>query len=206
VPEVDPSRVHVVYLGVDQSAFFPERALDYSEFENMVLYVGQRGGYKRFDLAIGAIEKCKDLSLGIVGPIPTESEVNLLNSQLPGRWHSFGPVTGSRLRELYSMVFAFIYPSDYEGFGLPILEAMACGCPVVAANTASLPEVGGAAAIYARKQESEMFAASLTRLQMSANERQSAISAGLLQANKFSWNRTFSDTLSVYMNEPLQAQ
>lgn len=202
-PEVDPSRVHVVYLGVDQSTFFPERASNSSELENVILYVGQRGGHKRFDLAVEAVAQCRDLSLGIVGPAPTEPEVKLLDSQLLGRWHSFGPVSSSRLRELYSTAFAFIYPSDYEGFGLPILEAMACGCPVIAAHTASLPEVGGAAAIYAREQDPEMFAAALTQLQISANDRQAAISAGLRQAKKFTWERTFSETLSIYLGEPV---
>ena len=198
-PEVDPSRVHVVYLGVDQSTFFPERLSNSSGLGNMVLYVGQRVGHKRFDLAVEAVAQCRDLSLGIVGPTPTEPEVKLLNSQLLGRWYSFGQVSSSRLRELYSTAFAFIYPSDYEGFGLPILEAMACGCPVVAAQTASLPEVGGTAAIYASEQDAEMFAAALTQLQISTSDRQAAITAGLRQAKGFTWERTFNETLLIYL-------
>jgi mannosyltransferase len=207
-PEVDPSRVHVVYLGVDQSTFYPDLELERntSKMEKMVLYVGQRGGHKRFDLAVDSVAKCRDLSLGIVGPDPTKLEINLLNSQLLGRWHSFGTVSSSQLRELYSTAFAFIYPSDYEGFGLPILEAMACGCPVLAAHTASLPEVGGVAAIYALRQDPEMFAAALTQLQSSANARQDLISAGLRQAKKFTWERTFSETLSIYLGEPVSAR
>jgi mannosyltransferase len=203
-PEIDPDKVKVVYLGVDQSIFYPEPACDNFVSEKMVLYVGQRGRYKRFDLAIEAVEMCHDLSLGIVGPTPTELETKLLNSKLPGRWYSFGSVTSSQLRLLYSKAFAFIYPSDYEGFGLPILEAMSCGCPVVAANNSSLPEVGGTAAIYASEQKPEMFAEALTHLNMSVNNRQSTINAGLLQANKFTWARTFRDTLSIYLNEPLE--
>lgn len=199
---INPDRVKVVYLGVDQSTFYPESACGNSVSEKMVLYVGQRGRYKRFDLAIDAVEMCQDLSLGIVGPTPTELETKLLNSKLPGRWYSFGSVSSSRLRLLYSNAFALIFPSDYEGFGLPILEAMACGCPVVAANNSSLPEVGGTAAIYAREQEPEMFAEALTQLKMSSNNRQATITAGLLQANKFTWGRTFRDTLSIYLNEP----
>jgi mannosyltransferase len=200
-PEIDPRRVKVVYLGVDQKTFYPEPERNSSASDNMVLYVGQRGKYKRFDLAIGAIEMCRDLSLGIVGPSLTELEIKLLDSKLPGRWHSFGSVTSSQLRFLYSNAFAFIYPSDYEGFGLPILEAMACGCPVVAANTSSLPEVGGNAAIFAHEQDAEMFATALTQLKLSSITRQAAISAGLMQASKFTWDRTFGETLSIYLNE-----
>lgn len=201
VPGVDRSRVHVVYHGVDQSTFFPERADKKAEFENMVLYVGQRVVHKRFDLAVEAVAQCHDLSLGIVGPAPTDPEVKLLESRLHGRWHSFGPVSSSRLRALYSTSFAFIFPSDYEGFGMPILEAMACGCPVVAAQTASLPEVGGNAAVYAREQHPEMFAAALTQLQGSVMDRQTAIDAGLQHAKKFSWARTFNDTLAIYQGD-----
>jgi len=202
-PEVDPSRVHVVYLGVDQNTFYPEPDRKSPQLEKMVLYVGQRGGYKRFDLAVDAVAKCRDLTLGIVGPTLTELEVNQLNFKLSGRWHSFGPISSSHLRKLYSTAFAFIYPSDYEGFGLPILEAMACGCPVVAAHTASLPEVGGVAAIYARDQDSEMFAVALAQLQVSAQNRQAAVTAGLQQARNFTWDRTFDETLSIYLGEPI---
>lgn len=197
-PDVDPSRLHVVHLGVDQSAFFPEVTGAVGESENMVLYVGQRGGYKRFDLAIEAIRQCRELSLGIVGPALSRQEVLQLESRLHGRWHSFGAVSGSRLRTLYSTVFAFIFPSDYEGFGLPVLEAMACGCPVVAAFTASLPEVGGAAAVYAYEQRAEAFAAALTQLRYSTSNRQAAIDAGLQHVKQFSWTRNFNETLAIY--------
>lgn len=206
VPGVDPSRVHVVYLGVDRDTFFPDHTSPIDKLGNMVLYVGQRGGYKRFDLAVGALAQCPDLSLGIVGPIPSQREVELLESRLHGRWHSFGPVSSSRLRELYSTAFAFIFPSDYEGFGLPILEAMACGCPVVAAHTSSLPEVGGQAALYAREQHPETFAAALTQLQISVRDRQSAIEAGVQHAKGFSWTRTFNDTLAIYRGGAVAGQ
>ena len=198
MPEVDPTRLHVVLHGVDQSTFFPSRDGNFSKLENMVLYVGQRGGHKRFDLAVEAVAQCRDLSLGIVGPLPTQEELQKLESRLSGRWHSFGPVPNSRLRQLYSAAFAFIFPSDYEGFGLPILEAMACGCPVVAAHTSSLPEVGGGAALYAHEQKPESYAAVLTRLNGSTSLRQGRIDAGLQRASEFSWERTFNETLAIY--------
>ena len=198
VPDVDPSRLRVVPHGVDLSTFFPDPEGNVAELENIVLYVGQRGGYKRFDLAIDAVAQCRNLSLGMVGPVPTPDEVQLLDSRLSGRWHSFGPVSNSRLRQLYSTAFAFIFPSDYEGFGLPILEAMACGCPVVAAHTSSLPEVGGKAALYSLEQKPESFAAVLTKLHSSTNDRQFAKISGLQRAREFSWERAFNKTLEIY--------
>jgi mannosyltransferase len=200
VPDVDPSRVHVVYLGVDQSVFFPEQTVHVSDIKNTVLYVGQRVAHKRFDLAVEAIAQCSELSLGIVGPPISSYEAEMLESRLHGRWHSFGPVTSSRLRELYSTAFAFICPSDYEGFGLPILEAMACGCPVVVANNSSLPEVGGQAALYAHKQSPEFFAEALTQLYNSEKDRKLAIEAGLRHVLDFSWDSTFKETLAIYQS------
>ncbi len=198
VPGVDPSRLHVVLHGVDQDTFFPDPAGNISERGDMVLYVGQRGGYKRFDLAVEAVAQCPNLTLGIVGTPASRHEVELLEARLNGRWHWFGSVSNSRLRELYSSAFAFIFPSDYEGFGLPILEAMACGCPVVAARTASLPEVGGDAAIYAESQDPEIFAAALAQLGASPAYRQIAVDAGLRHAKKYTWERTFDETLEIY--------
>jgi mannosyltransferase len=198
LPDINPARVHTVYLGVDQNAFFPEHSDRATKLEKMVLYVGQRSKYKRFDLAIKAVEQCIDLSLGIVGPPLEGHEIEMLESRLRGRWNSFGPVSSSNLRVLYSTAFAFIFPSDYEGFGLPILEAMACGCPVVASSASSLPEVGGAAAIYAIEQSPEAYAFGLKQLLNSVSTRNDAISAGFHQANLFTWSRTFDQTISIY--------
>jgi len=201
-PDVDPAKVHVVYLGVDTQSFHPVAAAGAAR-DNRVLYVGQRAGYKRFDLAVEAMAQCPDLTLDIVGPPLSAEETARLESRLHGRWHLHGSVPGARLRELYSTAFAFIFPSDYEGFGLPILEAMACGCPVVAAHTASLPEVGGDAAVYAREQRPGAYAEALLALQGSPSARQAAIEAGLRRVQRFSWDRTFDETLAAYRGEPL---
>jgi mannosyltransferase len=198
VPSVNPARLHVVHLGVDQDTFFPETPDERSTLENVVLYVGQRRAHKRFDLAVASLTQCRELSLGIVGPPLSADETEVLDARLAGRWHFFGSVPASRLRQLYSAVFAFIFPSDYEGFGLPVLEAMACGCPVVAAHQASLPEVGGSAALYATEQQPELFSAALNQLQSSAADRQSRIAAGLQHVRRFSWARTFDETLAIY--------
>jgi mannosyltransferase len=201
VPDIDPSLLHIVMHGVDQRTFFPEQDNNTADLNNMVLYVGQRSGYKRFDLAVEAVRQCRDLSLGIVGPLPTQEEHHLLESQLRGRWHSFGPVSNTRLRQLYSAAFAFIFPSDYEGFGMPILEAMACGCPVVASNSSSIPEVGDKAAVYSLEQKPESYAAILTKLYSSSKDRQTNILAGLQRASELTWESTFNKTIQIYSGE-----
>ena len=196
-PRVDARKLHVVHLGVDRATYFPESKAMQPALENTVLFVGQRAGYKRFDLAIAAISLSKRLSLGIVGPTLRADERETLHRALGERWHAFGSVSNAQLRQLYSSANAFVFPSDYEGFGLPVLEAMACGCPVVAANTASLPEVGGSAARYAENQTGEAYASALQALE-STDSRESSIRAGIARADQFSWSQTMRETFAIY--------
>ena len=194
-PSFDPSSVHVVHLAVDHENFFPEQEKDI-KFKNAILYVGQRVGYKRFDLAVGAVSNFPQYKLSIVGPELNKDEIKLLNSLIPNGWEYVGEVSLEKLRLIYSSAFAFIYPSDYEGFGLPILEAMACGCPVLAANNSSLPEIGGDAALYSMGQCSKEYAKKLFLIE---SERDSLVQKGLKRAKDFTWEKTFRDTRSIYL-------
>jgi mannosyltransferase len=198
-PGVELAKLHVIHLGVDSKVFYPDSVLQSNANEKIVLFVGQRGGYKRFDLAVEAVRQSPRLSIGIVGPELKDDERALLKARLATRWHEFGPVSTADLRRLYSSVFAFIFPSDYEGFGLPILEAMACGCPVVAAALSSLPEVGGTAAYYAESQTGESYAKALSALE-SASERKAAVLRGIARAEEFDWLQTLQKTKAVYLD------
>jgi mannosyltransferase len=193
---IDPAKLHVTHLGVDSGMFFPEAA-KIAGHEATVLFVGQRTGYKRFDLAVDAVRQCPRLRLGIVGPALTGAERDMLQAKLGSRWHGFGPVGTAELRRLYSSVLAFIFPSDYEGFGLPVLEAMACGCPVLAANASSLPEVGAGAASYAAEQRADAYSSSLDEL-CDSTTRATKVRAGIARAAEFSWSKTFDQTLAIY--------
>lgn len=197
---IDPAKLHVTHLGVDTGMFFPD-PVEIADHESTVLFVGQRNGYKRFDLAAETLRLCPRLKLGIVGPALSRAERDMLQAKLGLRWHEFGPVGTAELRRLYSSAFAFIFPSDYEGFGLPVLEAMACGCPVVAANASSLPEVGAGAARYAAEQRPDAYAAVLDKLGDDA-ARAAQVRAGIVRAAEFSWSKTFDQTLCVYLGTP----
>ena len=199
-PEVDAAKLHVIHLGVDGKSFYQVSAGPSDANVQTVLFVGQRGGYKRFDLAVEAVWQSPRLSLGVVGPTLTDEERTLLQARLGARWHEFGPVSNADLRRLYSSAFAFIFPSDYEGFGLPILEAMACGCPVVAAGLSSLPEVGGNAAYYAESQSGESYANALSALDFAA-VREEAVRRGIARAAEFDWLQTFQKTKVVYLDQ-----
>jgi glycosyltransferase involved in cell wall biosynthesis len=109
-----------------------------------------------------------------------------------------GYVEEAELPALYSAAEVFVYPSLYEGFGLPPLEAMACGAPVVTSNTSSLPEVVGEAGLMVPPRDVRALAHTLTRLLETAALRQQLSRAGLERAARFSWERAANETQAVY--------
>lgn len=109
-------------------------------------------------------------------------------------------VPDTDMAEFYNRAAVFVYPSLYEGFGLPILEAMACGTPVVASSAASMPEVGGDAVLYADPRDSRAFANQVARLISDMELRRRMADAGLRRAARFSWRRAALETLAVYQS------
>lgn len=109
-----------------------------------------------------------------------------------------GFVDDDDLPSLYRAADFFAYPSLYEGFGLPILEALACGTPVLTANNSCLPEAGGDGAFYIDAEDTESIAAGLIRLASDTELRAALRTAGLVQAAKFTWGRSASQLLSAY--------
>lgn len=112
--------------------------------------------------------------------------------------HQTGYVSEDELVALYNRADVFAYPSIFEGFGLPVIEAMACGTPVLTSNTSSLPEVAGDAALVVDPHDVEAIAEGLRRLVSERRLREKLTSAGFLQARQFPWRRTAEETVSVY--------
>jgi mannosyltransferase len=197
-PDVDPARVIVTPLGVAFDRFFPAPANEGNPaLADVVVFVGQRGGYKRFDRAVEGVSRVPSLRLGIVGNDLTGEETAFLDRHLARRWLWLGRAPDDALRRIYGSCFAFIYPSSYEGFGLPVLEAMACGCPVVTNRLSSLPEVAGDAALYSGSQAADGYAEQLSRL-ADSSLRARLIDAGLSRSRQFHWSRTISGTVQFY--------
>jgi glycosyltransferase involved in cell wall biosynthesis len=110
----------------------------------------------------------------------------------------FRDVPETALVEFYGRASAFVYPSIYEGFGLPIIEAMACGAPVIASDNSSLPELGQQAALYADAHDAGGFVSQIKRLLDDGELRQRLITAGKTRAPQFSWRRTAQLTSALY--------
>ena len=109
-----------------------------------------------------------------------------------------GYVSDHELQRLYRKAKGLIYPSFYEGFGLPVLEAMASGCPVVTSDRSSLPEIGGDAVLYVNPDNVLQIAAVMEKLLMDDSLRRTLAKRGLARASRFSWERCAQETVAVY--------
>jgi glycosyltransferase involved in cell wall biosynthesis len=206
---VEPAKVDVVHNGVDPG-FHPLPAAKVAEFRR------RRNLPDRFILFVGTLEPRKNVSrlidayallseprlplmlLGGKGWFYDEIFARVRMLGLQGEVTFVGYVESDELPSWYNAATLFVYPSLYEGFGLPPLEAMACGTPVVASNTSSLPEVVGQAGLLVDPASSEALAAAMQRVLEQPELQAEMRSAGLAQAQSFSWEKTAASTVGCY--------
>lgn len=209
--KISPEKIAAIYNGVGDK-FKPQDRQIKEEFiksrrlpKRYVLALGskiKRKNFLRLLLAweiLTRAEKIKDVSLVIAGGIVKKQDadkINQLAARLP-RIYDIGYVDDENLPQLYSCAEVFVYPSLYEGFGLPPLEAMACGTPVVVSNTASLPEVAGDAGIYINPFDIEDIAEGIYKV-LTNEELQNDLSyKGIKRAKLFTWENTARETYTV---------
>lgn len=192
-PKLNPQNIHVIYNGVSD-CYFPLIGNEF--FPETVLFVGSRVNYKKFDLAVGVVSKFKNLKLVIAGNSLTANEQILLNTKLSSkRWLFKLNPSNEELNILYNQAALLIYPSSYEGFGIPILEAMKSGCPVIAFDSSSVPEVAGNAALLVENASIDDYYDGIKHIM---NRRNHFVKLGLVNAARFSWNKTFEETINLY--------
>mgnify|MGYP003642532373 CR=1 FL=1 len=194
-PEFASKDIRVIYNGVSEEYYTLPLNIKVNKKVCYFLFVGSRASYKNFYFAIEAISQTKDFVLKIVGPKLTEIEIELLNKYLSQRWGFLENIDNSKLNQLYNEAFALLYPSSYEGFGIPLLEAMKTGCPFIAMNCSSIPEVAGEAGVLLENLSYDQFNIAIATIN---KERNKIVSKGLEQANKFSWDKCYTETLKVY--------
>lgn len=198
---LDDNKLFVVPLAHSDS-FLPTAGDTGSAQRPFLLYVGKRIHYKNFELLLNAYSQWQgrqevDLIVVTDSDWTPEERRRLTELDLASRVQLLTHIDDERLRSLYSQALAFVYPSLYEGFGIPLLEAMACGCAVVASDIPSTREVAGDCAIYFDPSSAGDLRVVLD--QVLAKRGDSARrAAGIARANTFSWNETARRTLEVY--------
>jgi glycosyltransferase involved in cell wall biosynthesis len=167
--------------------------------EKFILYIGNLKPHKNIANLIKAIKKINQKIILVINGKSNESlNKIIMENHVENKIKFIGYVNDDDLPALYNLAELFIYPSLYEGFGLPPLEAMACGCPVITSNTSSLPEVVGDAGIMVNPYHVEEIARAIDLVLSNENLRREMIEKGLKQAQKFSWRKTAEETLKVY--------
>jgi len=199
--DIPDEKISVIYLGTELAEFHLTRKLAYRR--PFFLYVGSRGVYKNFDRMLRAFANSKmlrsDLALIIFGGGElTVKELSLINDLGLNDRIEYLSGGDALLAELYSTAEFFIYPSLYEGFGIPPLEAMKLGCPVICSNTSSLPEVVGNAALLVDPYSIESLQLSMEMVLSDIDLRRRLILLGRKRSEKFSWGMCASQTLDIY--------
>jgi len=177
------------------------QVMSHSPHEPFFLYIGNRGKYKNFQGLLNAFaqwEKHAEYSLQVIGPQWEPDEIQSIKGlNLTGRVHRVGYVGDEELCQFYNRAIALIFPSYWEGFGLPVLEAMASGCPVVASKIPTTVEVAGDVPFYFNPDSAEEMIAAL-EASISEGRSTQRVQAGLDRAKLFSWDHTAGKTLEIY--------
>jgi len=207
--EIDPEKARVVYLGptFDSKTLLSENR-DHITFPTkrpFMLYVGLRDSHKNFQAAVmaysGDRQLVKDFDLLCFGSIPfSASERDLLKKTgiEKNTYHIAG--TDRVLWFCYRQAHLFIYPSLYEGFGFPLLEAMTAGCPIVASCRGSIPEIMGRAGVLFDPRDESSIADAIKKLAYDETLRQDLVKKGYARAKEFSWERAAKETHAAYLD------
>lgn len=215
---INAEKISVVYLAPNENfkqlkeGEWKQELIDkYKLPEKFALYVGDVTWNKNLPRLIEAV-KNTDIPLVMVGKalsVENFEKTNIWNADLIKVLHEIkvnnqfirlGFVEDDDLVKLYNLATVFVMPSLYEGFGLPVVEAMRCGCPVITSERGSLKEVAGDAAIYVNPEDVKDIKSKIEKVFESFELQKQLSLSGIKQANKFSWEKTARETISVYEN------
>ena len=201
-------KIEVIYNGYQKEIRDPRSEIKISNFKfqisNYILYVGTLQPRKNVQTLIKTFFKFNNLHpefrliiAGKKGWMYDEIFTLVKKLDLSNKVQFVGYVTDQELTRLYKNAFCLIMPSLYEGFGIPILEAMSHDCPVISSNTSSLPEVGGDSCLYFDPTDENSLFQKMEELKNDAKLRSRLIEIGQEQVKKFSWEKCAKQTLDL---------
>ena len=201
LPDVDEKRIRIIHNGVSEDYCILNEPTDMSKIpfppSSYVLSVGNRDAYKNFDLCLKAVAQT-NYNLVIFGCKNMEKEREEIERYLPSnRYCCLGYVSNEDLNILYNHAAALVYPSSYEGFGIPIIEAQRAGCPVIAYNTSSIPEVIGETPLLMKQLTVDEL---IDKLHLLANSEimTQVRENGIVNSKRFSWDKAIGEYLALY--------
>lgn len=200
-PHIDESKIEVIYHG---NSIKIEENVDVVVPEKYILYVGSRWHYKNFTFLVDALKNILDEDNTLVllcaggGEFNDEEEALIRNLGLEDKivqqkFEDF------ELGHFYKNALCFVFPSMYEGFGIPVLESMACGCPIVLSNSSSFPEVAGEAGIFFDLGDKQDLQNKIRTLLNNDLLREEYSQKGLIQVKNFDWDYAAEKCLEVYI-------
>ena len=199
-PDIPPDKIHRVYIG---GGFPPDLTAKLNLPESYLLYVGGRTFYKNFLPMLSALTSVfrETPSLSLIcaggGILSKEEKQVIQEAGLSGRIIQMN-ANESELAQLYKQAEALIYPSLYEGFGIPVLEAFSRDVPVLLSDRSSLPEIAGDAALYFDPENPGSIAGAVRRILTEPETRNELIRLGRIRLGDFSWERTAREILDLY--------
>jgi glycosyltransferase involved in cell wall biosynthesis len=210
---IDPHRVHVVHNGINEKQFFQRKVTDYDSLkvkynlpEEYILFLGNTSYRKNSARVLEAYVKYTQQTknpLPLVTPGLTKNYIAHKLSALKypfdkSKFITPGYIADEDLPSIYGLCKVFLFPSLSEGFGMPVIEAMACGSPVITSNVTSMPEISGKAALLVDPLKTSAITEALLSLTENETLRQQKIREGLVNARRFNWSNSAAKVLGLY--------
>jgi mannosyltransferase len=203
-PFVDEEKVKVIYNGVSDD-FFPISAVQnllaesFNELlgKKFIIFVGDRISYKNFPIVVDALNELINFNLVVVGGKTFSEDEKKMMKKIESRVYHYQGISSQNLNILYSAAHCLVYPSSYEGFGIPVVEAMRAGCPVITTQYSSLPEVAGDAGLFIKTLSANEIRDKILSLNV-PETKEKFVSLGLKQSAKFSWGKCAEETFQFY--------
>jgi glycosyltransferase involved in cell wall biosynthesis len=205
-PNINKKKVKTIYIS-SSNEFYRIEKINKNKLnkkfkdlinKKIILYVGDRkSAYKNFVLAIDIVSSLRSFVFVSVGSSKITTKEQKLINKFGVNFYHFSKLSSKELNIIYNISYCLLYPSSYEGFGIPIIEAMKTGCPVVSTNFSSIPEIAGDAAILVKKINKDSFIEAIKLLENKSFKKK-LIKRGLTQVNKFNWDKCYLETLKFY--------